>query len=198
MKTAMIKSMGIALMVVSAFAASRVLAQEPATVPSEALVLKGTNVDLTCSTLVPTAQEFILTIKELTTDDEMREMKALIENGGQRKLRNTLNKKAAKGQLKFFSMDALEISIARKIPQKDGGCVILLVMMERVGLAYNKMDRDHIFGAAQIRLDAKNEGEGIVMGQVKLIIRDDLVLLLEKIGRDTNQLRGIKPGSKQE
>ena len=197
MKTAMIKSMGIALMLVSAFAASRALAQEPATVPSEALILKGTNVDLTYSTLVPTAQEFILTIKEWTTDDEMREMKALIEKGGQKKLRNTLNKKAAKGQLKFFSMDALDISIARKMPQKDGGCVILLVMMERVGLAYNKMDRDHIFGAAQIRLDAKNEGEGIMMGQVKLIIRDDLVLLLEKIGRDTNQLRGIKPGSKQ-
>ena len=198
MKMTMKKSPGVALLLVSAFAASLALAQEPATAPSEELVLKGTNVDLTYSTLVPTAQEFILTIKEWTTDDEMREMKALIEKGGQRKLRNTLNKKAAKGQLKFYSMDALEISISRKIPQKDGGCVILLVMMERVGLAYNKMDRDHIFGAAQIRLDAKNEGEGIVMGQVKLIIRDDLVLLLEKIGRDTNQLRGIKPGSKQE
>ncbi len=141
MKMTMKKSPGVALLLVSAFAASLALAQEPATAPSEELVLKGTNVDLTYSTLVPTAQEFILTIKEWTTDDEMREMKALIEKGGQRKLRNTLNKKAAKGQLKFFSMDALEISIARKIPQKDGGCVILLVMMERVGLAYNKMDR---------------------------------------------------------
>lgn len=195
MKRTMMKSMRATMLLLSVFAASPALPQEPVTAPSEALVLKGTNVDLTYSTLTPTAQEFILTIKEWTTDEEMREMKALIEEGGQRKLRNTLNKRPPKGQLKFFSMDALEISIARKIPQKDGGCVILLVMMERVGLAYNKRDQDHIFGAAQIRLNAKNEGEGIVMGQVKLIIRDDLVMLLEKIGRDTNQLRGIKPES---
>jgi len=195
MKISVAKSLGIALFLASALAASRVPAQEQGAPPSEALVLKGTNVDLTYSTLVPTAQEFTLTIREWTTDDEMREMKSLIEEGGQRKLRNTLNKKAPKGQLKFFSMDALEISIARKIPQKDGGCVILLVMMERVGLAYNKRDQDHIFGAAQIRLNSQNEGEGIVMGQVKLIIRDDLVMLLEKIGRDTNQLRGIVPGT---
>ncbi len=195
MRRTMMKIMGAAMLLLSVFATFPALPQEPVTATSEALVLKGTNVDLTYSTLVPTAQEFILTIKEWTTDNEMREMKALIEEGGQKKLRNTLNKKTPKGQLKFFSMDALEISIARKIPQKDGGCVILLVMMERVGLAYNKRDQDHIFGAAQIRLNANNEGEGIVMGQVKLIIRDDLLMLLEKIGRDTNQLRGIKPES---
>jgi hypothetical protein len=162
----------------------------------EVLKLTGTNVDLTYTTLAPGAQVFKLSIKEWTTDAEMQEMKAIIDKGGQRKLRNTLNKGEARGQINLASMDALDISIARNIPQKDGGCVILIVMMERVGLAFNKRDQEHIFGAAQIRLNAKGEGEGIVMGQVKLIIRDDLVMLFEKIGKDTNQLIGIKTVNK--
>jgi hypothetical protein len=115
--------------------------------------------------------QFNFTITKWSTQDEIKQLGAVLKEKGQDALLDSLKKLDA-GRIRTLGDTGSPIAIAEKWQDKDE-TVITLILARQMTLFESKYkgrttSTDYPFGFLQVRLDAKGEGKGKAVAAAKI------------------------------
>lgn len=138
-------------------------------------------------------------ITRWSTDDERKQMLALVEENNEDKLLKALKALPRVGTMKTPDTLSYDLHYARRIPTDDGGERVVLVTDRDIAIweiANMTRSREYAFTVVELHLDAKGEGEGKITVATKITADRTGQIVLENYGNQPVRLTNVKRDTK--
>ena len=136
---------------------------------------------------------FRLIVNRYTTADEVRELNAALQSGGQSELLRVLSRMEA-GRITVGNGVGVDANAIIAVPQENGTKII--VLYERninfYELRYGTRSEDYRFGYAEIFLRRRGTSEGTFIPAAKVRLRDGNTWEVEDFGVFPARLMGVR------
>lgn len=137
--------------------------------------------------------QVIVSIKDWTTDEEAKALKATLASGGPGAAEKAMEK-ISKGYLAFVGSLGWPINVARTYPTANGGQRIVLVTDRPIMFAegMGSATLNYPFGIVELQVDAKGQGTGSVIGLARITIDDQGVIAVDPYAGYSNELLRVR------
>ncbi|MCA1564570.1 MAG: hypothetical protein LC803_02720 [Acidobacteria bacterium] len=136
---------------------------------------------------------FRLNVNRYTSADEVRQLNAALQSGGQEELLRTLSRMEA-GRITIGNGVGVDANVIISVPQENG--TKLVVLYERnvnfYELRYGTRSEDYRFGYAEIFLRRRGNSEGTFIPAAKVRLRDGNTWEVEDFGVFPARLMGLQ------
>jgi hypothetical protein len=136
---------------------------------------------------------FRLNVNRYTSADEVRQLNAALQSGGQEELLRVLSRMDA-GRITIGNGVGVDANVIISVPQENG--MKLLVLYERnvnfYELRYGTRSEDYRFGYAEIFLRRRGNSEGTLIPAAKVRLRDGNTWEVEDFGVFPARLMGLQ------
>jgi len=141
--------------------------------------------------------QFNFTITKWATQDEIKQLGAVLKEKGQNALLDELKKLDA-GRIRRVGDTGIQIAVAEK-SQHGGKTIITLIAARQVSLGEAKYrgrtnSTDYPFGFLQVQLDDKGEGSGKMVTAAKIKYdKDGDTFRLDPFGNGATPVNNVRP-----
>lgn len=134
-------------------------------------------------------------ITRWSTDDERKQILALVEENNEDKLLKAIKALPRVGTMKTPDTLSYDLHYARRAATDDGGEHVVLVTDRDIAIweiANMTRSREYAFTVVELRLDAKGEGEGKITVATKITADRSGQIVLENYGNQPVRLTNVK------
>jgi hypothetical protein len=138
-------------------------------------------------------------ITRWSTDDERKQMLALVAENNQDRLLQALKALPRVGTMKTPDTLSYDLHYARRTQTDDGGEQVVLVTDRDIAIweiANMTRSREYAFTVVELRLDARGEGEGKITVATKIASDRSGQIVLENYGNQPVRLTSVKRDAK--
>lgn len=137
------------------------------------------------------------TIERWSTDAERQQLLAIIaqEKNSNDKLLSALQKMKSVGSIRTPNTLAWDLRYARQFKDEEGGRRIVLATDRPLGFGEvydSRRTMDYPFTIIEIRLNAKDEGEGKILAGTKIYVDKNKEIVLENWGQQPTRFNQIR------
>jgi hypothetical protein len=140
---------------------------------------------------------FRLIVNRYTSADELQQLTAALQGGGQDNLLNTLSKMNA-GQIQIGNGVGVPANAIIVTPEEMGGVKITVLYRRDIQffeLRYGTRSSDYRFGYAEIFLGGRGNSQGTFIPAAKVRLRDGNIWEVEDFGEFPARILGVRARS---
>jgi len=134
-------------------------------------------------------------IEEFSTPEEAAQLAQILKESGDAGLAKALSKMKEKGNIQINNRLGYKIGFIRKIESPDGGYIIRMATDRPLTIPEvwgDTRSTDYTIGVVEMKLDAEDKGEGVIIYAAKVKFNEQNMLEIETYGIAPAKLVNIK------